>query len=81
MNLLPFLQIKRVMFLYHYAVALMFAVLMLAYLADKLEKQKWLIPSLLIASALLFIFFAPLSYGLPLSPEQYHLRTWFNGWI
>ncbi len=88
-NILPFLGIKRVMFLYHYAIALIFAILMLAYLFDKSlepdhhkqKKPQRLLIILLLISAVSFIFFAPLSYGLSLSPSQYQLRTWFNGWI
>lgn len=97
LNILPFLEIKRVMFIYHYAIALIFAVLMLAYLFDKQfdsahreqfdsahhkqKKPSWLLVCILVASVASFIFFAPLSYGLSLSPAQYHLRTWFGGWI
>ena len=81
LNLLPFLQIKRVMFLYHYAVALIFTVLMLVYLFDKENRPTWALVCLLILAALSFIFFAPLSYGLNLSPSQYNLRVWFNSWL
>ena len=35
MNMLPFIGINRVMFLYHYFTALIWAILMLAYLVDR----------------------------------------------
>lgn len=81
LNLLPFLQIKRVMFLYHYAVALIFAILMLVYLFDKENRPTWALTCLVILAALSFILFSPLSYGLNLSPDQYNLRVWFNSWL
>lgn len=81
LNLLPFLQIKRVMFLYHYAIALIFAILMLVYFFDKENKPIWALTILLILTALSFIFFSPLSYGLNLSPEQYQYRVWFSSWL
>ena len=81
LNLLPFIGIERVMFLYHYAVALIFAILMLAYLIDKNQKPKRLLITLIALAAISFIFFSPLSYGLSLSPDQYNLRTWFDSWI
>lgn len=81
LNLLPFLQIKRVMFLYHYAVALIFAILMLVYLFNKEDRPTWALTCLVILAALSFIFFSPLSYGLNLSPDQYNLRVWFSSWL
>lgn len=96
LNLLPFIGVKRVMFLYHYFVALIFSILILAYILDKsfdkaqdkqsLDKlgtgksSKWVIGTLLVLSAAAFIFFAPLSYGLNLSPGAYEARVWFDSW-
>lgn len=79
-NLFPFIGITRVMFLYHYFTALIWAILILACVVDRLGNPKrffWVLSS---AALLLFIFFAPLSYGLPLSDASYHLRTWFSSW-
>ncbi len=82
LNLLPFIGIARVMFLYHYIIALIFAILALAYVIDKeKEKRSKIIFGVLIALGIIaFIWFAPLTYGLPLSPEQYNGRVWFNSW-
>lgn len=80
MNMLPFMGIDRVMFLYHYFTALIWAVLMLAYITDQSRKAKqafFLFSGLALA---LFIFFAPLSYGLPMSSTAYEARVWFNSW-
>lgn len=79
-NLLPFMGIKRVMFLYHYLVALIFAVLMLIYLIDKTKNRRKIFAGLIIASAIAFVYFAPLSYGLNLSPKAYEARNWLSGW-
>ena len=96
LNLLPFIGVKRVMFLYHYLAALIFAILMLVYLIDKTgstffdktqdesltarKNAKKNFSVLIIASAIVFIFFAPLSYGLPLSNKMYGLMIWFASW-
>ncbi len=85
LNLLPFIGIKRVMFLYHYLTALIFAILILVYLIeniqpfDKLRARKIFI-GLVIASAVAFVYFAPLTYGLPLSPKAYDARVWLPSW-
>lgn len=89
LNILPFVGVKRVMFLYHYFTAYIFAILILVYLFSKyIEKAQWKkIDPRTIASVtitviiLLFIFFAPLTYGLYLSPREYNARTWFQSWI
>ncbi len=80
LNLLPFIGIHRVMFLYHYLTALIFALLILIHLIDQESKRlRYFIP--LIALVIVtFIFFAPLSYGLPLSENDYSLRIWMQSW-
>ena len=80
MNMLPFIGITRVMFLYHYFTALIWAVLLLAYLVDQSNKQRQVFFAISGIALALFIFFAPLSYGLPLSEPAYHARTWFGSW-
>ena len=86
-NFLPFFDITRVLFLYHYFAALAFSfVLVSVWLAEATEHVK---PRLRIAVyALLgiaviagFLFFAPLSYGSLLTDHAYHLRTWMQSWI
>lgn len=80
LNLLPFIGIKRVMFLYHYLTGLIFAILILVYLIEKQKHAKKIFIGLAIASAIAFIYFAPLTYGLPLSPRAYDARVWLPNW-
>ena len=83
LNLLPFIGIQRVMFLYHYMIALVFAVLMLVYMIEKIynERQaKIILTGLVLVSIASFFYFAPLTYGLKLSPAEYQRRVLFPGW-
>jgi dolichyl-phosphate-mannose-protein mannosyltransferase len=79
-NFLPFVFIGRVMFLYHYFVALVVALMILAVVIDKIKKQflVWLFLGGVLVS---FCFFAPLTYALPLSDLEYHWRVWFPSWM
>ncbi len=79
-NFLPFIGISRVMFLYHYLAGLLFAILMFAYVLDKAVLNKKVVVGLLAAAVALFIFFAPLSYGLQLNGFQFSHRMWLNSW-
>lgn len=87
LNFFPFFNIKRVMFLYHYLPALVFSVIIMSlFLFDGIEYagrtryRTILFISLLILFIAGFAFFMPLSYGLPLSPDQYNLRGWLDKW-
>jgi dolichyl-phosphate-mannose-protein mannosyltransferase len=80
LNLLPFAGIQRVMFLYHYMTGLVFAIIALVYLIDKTQNKKRIFSILLVISILSFIFFSPLTYGLPLSEKAYHARLWLSSW-
>ena len=80
LNLLPFIGVKRVMFLYHYFTALIFSILILVYLLDKVKSPKLIIGALIALSTISFLYFAPLSYGLNLSPRAYELRVWLASW-
>ncbi|MBI2063634.1 MAG: phospholipid carrier-dependent glycosyltransferase [Candidatus Yanofskybacteria bacterium] len=81
LNLMPFVGIKRAMFLYHYMIGLIFAIIALVYLLDQLPNKKRASIALLAASFAAFLFFAPLTYGLPFSEKAYHLRTWLGSWL
>jgi dolichyl-phosphate-mannose--protein O-mannosyl transferase len=82
-NLLPFLQIKRVMFLYHYLTAMIFAVMILVYVIEKIysgKQARIILTGLALVSFASFLYFAPLTYGLDLSPAEYEKRILLPGW-
>lgn len=80
LNYLPFIGIGRVMFLYHYFSALIFAILALAYLIDQQKFSKRIFWTAIALSALAFLYFAPLSYGLPLEARSFQNRIWLKTW-
>ncbi|HXF45508.1 MAG TPA: phospholipid carrier-dependent glycosyltransferase [Burkholderiaceae bacterium] len=80
-NLLPFVFIGRIMFSYHYLAALCVALLATGYLLDRCGEYRRVFGSALLALAVAaFVYFAPLSYALPLAPEQFEARFWVRGW-
>jgi len=80
-NMLPYLNVGRVTFLYHYLPALLFAISSLVYLLSWLKSWKKASFLILIFVILSFLYFAPLSYGFPLSPREYQKRIWLKSWI
>ncbi|NJL02147.1 MAG: phospholipid carrier-dependent glycosyltransferase [Spirulinaceae cyanobacterium RM2_2_10] len=85
-NLLPWLRVTRCTFLYHYMGALTFALLALAWLVDNwLQSPNWLYRQLGLLTIGLaiaaFCFWLPIYLGLPLTPDAYRLRMWFENWI
>ncbi len=81
LNLLPFIGIHRVMFLYHYLTALVFGIFILVYVIEKTNKNpQKTFAGLLLLATVAFIYFAPLAYGLTLSPAAYENRIWLQSW-
>ncbi|MGQ0799407.1 MAG: phospholipid carrier-dependent glycosyltransferase [Pseudomarimonas sp.] len=87
--LLAVLQIGRVMYLYHYLLPLVFGIVNLAlvysYLfQDGLQQRRrhtlFNLGAYVVLVIGVFGFFAPLTYGLPLSTEEFELRQWFAVW-
>ena len=81
-NFLPFIFIGRVMFLYHYQAALVFTIIAIACVLDQLKgRLKYiLIGATLLIALSAFIFWSPLTYGLPLTQGQLQERMWFPSW-
>jgi len=80
-NMLPFVPIARVLFTYHYLAALCVALIGLGYLLDRCGEYRKPVGAVLIALAFgCNVYFAPLSYGLPLSPGAFDNRFWMSGW-
>ena len=79
-SFLPFVLINRVLFLYHYFTPLIFSIVMLSYIISKEKHANKIFVALLVLAFIAFIYFAPLTYGLKQSPEQYENRVWFESW-
>lgn len=79
-NILPFIGVKRVMFLYHYFIAYIFAIMIMVWLISQNKNSKKIFGVLAVASVIAFIYFAPLTYGLELSDKAYESRVWLESW-
>ncbi|MEK7539606.1 MAG: phospholipid carrier-dependent glycosyltransferase [Patescibacteria group bacterium] len=81
-NLLPFIFIGRVMFLYHYETALVFSIIGIALLLDiiPLSRKRAIAITIIGLATLAFVFFSPLTYGTPLSDSGLTNRMWFFSW-
>jgi dolichyl-phosphate-mannose-protein mannosyltransferase len=82
-NFIPFIFIGRVMFLYHYEAALVVSIMAIAFLFDRIASSQWRIVAgtvFLLLCFLSFVFFSPLTYGLPLSAHELSMRMWLASW-
>ncbi|MEH1839004.1 MAG: phospholipid carrier-dependent glycosyltransferase [Nostoc sp.] len=85
-NLLPWVEVTRCVFIYHYMCAVVFIFLAIAWFVDQCLRSYYqqlralgvTITFIILAA---FIFWMPIYLGLPLSPHDYKLRMWFNSWI
>lgn len=94
-NYLPFVLIRRPMFLYHYLFSFLFCLaavtvgvgLLAGWMSD--GESAWRFPSgrsatlyggILLVALAGFVFFAPISYGLPLSDGGLAARIWLSSW-
>lgn len=85
-QLLPWVLVSRVTFIYHYFPSVPFVVLMLAFSADKLlgngKKAKTAMALYLVGTVVLFVMFYPVLSGYPVSME--YVKTflkWSNEWV
>ena len=90
-NFVPFMAVSRVMFLYHYFYSFVFSVAFVVLLwndlADPQDEPSWprraalrIYFGLCALIILVFWFFAPLSYGTALSPQELQSRMWLASW-
>ncbi|MHC5594422.1 MAG: dolichyl-phosphate-mannose--protein mannosyltransferase [Nostoc sp.] len=85
-NLLPWVEVTRCAFIYHYMCAVVFVFLAIAWFVDQCLRsyyQQLRVLGVTITFMILaaFIFWMPIYLGLPLSHEGYNLRMWFKSWI
>ncbi|WP_331346194.1 phospholipid carrier-dependent glycosyltransferase [Cellvibrio sp. UBA7661] len=87
--MLSILQIERVMYLYHYLMALLFGAINLAlvftyiYRDDVIANNKHTIINASLFALLViavFAFFSPFTYGFGLTEDQFELRNWYSFW-
>lgn len=80
-NYVPWLIVKRCLFVYHYMSSAMFSFVALAWLVCQIFTQKGLIRYLgygIIATVIISqLFFMPIWLGLPILPEDFYHRIWF----
>lgn len=81
-NFLPFIFIGRVMFLYHYEAALVFSIMAVALLLDMIPewRREAAVVAVMVLSLACFVYFAPLSYGTPMSFKAFEQRMWLQSW-
>lgn len=81
LNLLPYVFITRPAFIYHYFPSFIFMTLISGFLLWFFLRTK---PLILIVIFIViiqsFLYFAPLSYGLSLTDQQYLQRLWLPTW-
>ncbi|MBD2515443.1 phospholipid carrier-dependent glycosyltransferase [Nostoc sp. FACHB-973] len=85
-NLLPWVKVTRCVFIYHYMCAVVFVFLAIAWFVDQClrsyyQQLRAVGVSISFMILIAFIFWMPVYLGLPLSPDGYKLRMWFNSWI
>ena len=85
-NFLPWVEVTRCTFIYHYMCAVIFTFIAIAWFVDQCLLSYYrtfrflgvTITFIIIAA---FIFWIPIYLGLPLSADDYRMRMWFNSWI
>ncbi|APC97618.1 phospholipid carrier-dependent glycosyltransferase [Francisella frigiditurris] len=85
-NFLPWVLVKRCLFLYHYQSAATFGIFILAwyiaYLSSAKAKGLKLIAIFIFVCILAsFIYWLPIQLGIPLEQSQFNQRMWLSSWI
>ncbi len=85
-NLLPWVKVTRCVFIYHYMPAVVFTFLAIAWFVDQCIRSYYkelraIGVTITFIILVAFVFWMPIYLGLPLSPDAYKLRMWFNSWI
>ncbi|MEW5805289.1 MAG: phospholipid carrier-dependent glycosyltransferase [Patescibacteria group bacterium] len=84
-NFLPFILVKRVLFLYHYLSAMIISLASFWFVVGEqflnFKKGRFWLAVVLLLVAGSWLFYAPLSYGFPLAEKQFQSRQWFGLWF
>jgi dolichyl-phosphate-mannose--protein O-mannosyl transferase len=87
--MISMMRIERVMYLYHYFIALvtgmiLFYLLFLYFFEEDIVKKDKVLLYGTIALAVeivaVFAFFSPLTYGMPLDANEFMRRVWSHIW-
>ncbi len=80
-NLLPYIFITRPAFLYHYFPSFIFMSLIMGFVFWFFIKEKPVALAFIFMLIIIsFIYFAPISYGLPISENHFNSRMWLSTW-
>lgn len=83
---IPFATIFRSVFLYHYLSSLLFSIMIFSVFIGIITSEVSVKMANLIYGAVLlivligFLFFAPLTYSLPLEESEFQMRMWLSTW-
>lgn len=81
-SLLPWIPIHRVVFIYHYLPAYLFALLMLVYWMTRIwRKYPWIVVAFVLIIIVIGFFYLPMAMGLPLPNEALQQRLWLKSWL
>ena len=84
-SLVPLMRVPRALFMYHYATPLIFSLSIVAisldgFLQKDPAKQWGRVGWIILAMALLFLLFSPLTYGFE-APAAWRMSLfWFPSW-
>lgn len=87
--MIAILQIERVMYIYHYLIPLVFGSINFALIFNYIyrdeilanNKHFWINLGFYIALVIaVFAFFAPFTYGIGMTEDQFEMRNWFSFW-
>jgi predicted membrane-bound dolichyl-phosphate-mannose-protein mannosyltransferase len=85
LQLLPYMFIGRVLFLYHMMINIPFIIFSITYglniLWYKNKKYKYLVIAYFLAVMVTFLYFYPILAGYPISPEFNNAHKWLSSWI
>ncbi|KAF7732154.1 Protein O-mannosyltransferase 2 [Apophysomyces ossiformis] len=86
LHYIPFFIMGRVTYLHHYFPALYFSILMVPFLLDHFTARlsssaQWVVFGVVyVAVIVVFVYFAPLAYGMEGSVNDFAGRRWLKSW-
>jgi dolichyl-phosphate-mannose-protein mannosyltransferase len=84
-QLLPYMFIGRILFLYHMMPNIPIIILSITYglniLWYKNKRYKYLVIAYFLAVIVIFVYFYPILAGYPISPEFNNAHKWLSSWI